>query len=325
MDWTLAAQQLVRALRGKRSQTALSRRLGYRTNVLYLWESGRGGPTAVRFLLLAKAVGVDLHARFEAFYRARPGWLERTDPGSREGIGAFLRDLQGKTSVQALASVVGASRFALSRWLKAEADPQLADLLAVVEASSHRALDFVACFVDPSALPALRADWERLQNARRAAYELPWSHAILRTLELERARKLRRHPPGWFASELGIDIEEERRCLALLERTGQIERRGGKWRLGRAITTDTRQDPNAARNLKAFWFDVGRQRFENEATGVFSYNLFGVSARDFGRLMDLQRAYFRELRSIVAQSEPVETVGVVNLQLFTLHPNGRQP
>jgi hypothetical protein len=103
------------------------------------------------------------------------------------------------------------------------------------------------------------------------------------------------------------------------------ERRGGKWRLGRAITTDTRQDPNAARSLEAFWFDVGRQRFDNAATGVFSYNLFGVSARDFERLMDLQRAYFRELRSIVAQSEPVEIVGVVNLQVFTLHPNEQKP
>lgn len=51
---------------------------------------------------------------------------------------------------------------------------------------------------------------------------------------------------------------------------------------------------------------------------MFSYNLFGVSNADLERIEALQRAYFRELRSIVAQSEPVENVAVVNLQLFSL-------
>ena len=39
---------------------------------------------------------------------------------------------------------------------------------------------------------------------------------------------------------------------------------------------------------------------------------------ELGQNEALQRAYFRELRSIVAQSEPVENVAVVNLQLFSL-------
>jgi len=54
------------------------------------------------------------------------------------------------------------------------------------------------------------------------------------------------------------------------------------------------------------------------ADGVFSYNLFGVSNADLERIEALQRAYFRELRNIVAQSQPVENVAVVNLQLFSL-------
>jgi hypothetical protein len=51
---------------------------------------------------------------------------------------------------------------------------------------------------------------------------------------------------------------------------------------------------------------------------VFSYNLFGVSNADYARIEALQRAHFREIRSIVADSQPVETVAVVNLQLFSL-------
>ena len=83
-------------------------------------------------------------------------------------------------------------------------------------------------------------------------------------------------------------------------------------------TIDTRRDPEAARQLKAWWAKVGSDRFKAGAEGVFSYNLFGVSHADYGRIEALQRAYFREIRNIVAESEPVETVAVVNLQLFSL-------
>lgn len=41
MDWDQLAAELVRALRGKTSQAQLSRRLGYRSNIVQRWESGR--------------------------------------------------------------------------------------------------------------------------------------------------------------------------------------------------------------------------------------------------------------------------------------------
>ena len=51
---------------------------------------------------------------------------------------------------------------------------------------------------------------------------------------------------------------------------------------------------------------------------IGSYNLFTVSERDLGRLRELHLAYFRELRAIVAESEPAERVVVANVQLFGL-------
>ena len=44
-----AAQQLLRAVRGRRSQQALSRHLGYRSNPVANWETGRRYPTAREF------------------------------------------------------------------------------------------------------------------------------------------------------------------------------------------------------------------------------------------------------------------------------------
>jgi hypothetical protein len=158
--------------------------------------------------------------------------------------------------------------------------------------------------------------WARLEEARAVAFELPWSHAVLRTLELASYRKLRAHRAGFIAAQLRIPIEEEARCLALLERSGQVKKRRGKYVAGSALTVDTRI--SAGRKLVSFWAQTGVERLSTGSRGLFSYNLFTVSERDLVRLRELHLAYFRELRSIVAQSEPAERVVVANVQLFGL-------
>ena len=62
MDFERIGSELIRALRGKRSQKSLSRRLGYTTNVLYSWEKGRSSPTATQFLEMAERCGHDTRA-----------------------------------------------------------------------------------------------------------------------------------------------------------------------------------------------------------------------------------------------------------------------
>jgi hypothetical protein len=81
---------------------------------------------------------------------------------------------------------------------------------------------------------------------------------------------------------------------------------------------DTRQDPDAGRRLKAWWARVALDRLQAGDDGLYSYNLFTVSEVDYQRLRELHLAYFRELRSIVAQSSPSERVVLANVQLLGL-------
>jgi hypothetical protein len=318
VDCRQLCAELIRALRGRRSQMALSRRLGYRTNVLYLWEAKKGAPTAAGFFALARRAGVDVEASLQRFYRDPPPWMRQLDPVSPEGAAALLRDLKGNATLVDVARSLRRSRYALSRWLDGSAEPRLPDFLQAIEVTSLRLLDFVACFADPEQMPSVSDRWRQLQLSRRAAYERPWSHAVLRALELDGYVRLPRHEPGWIAQRLGLSREEEEESLRVLSSSGQIELLAGRWVPRGDSAIDTRRDPRAARQLKAWWFDVGTERYRGEVPGVFSYNLFGVSALDFERIQALQRSYFREIRSIVAQSQPVETVALVNLQLFSL-------
>ena len=72
IDVELLSRQIVRNMRGKRSQRALSRRLQYTTNVVYLWESGRRWPTVASFFWLAHRTGSDVSAALDRFVLGDP-------------------------------------------------------------------------------------------------------------------------------------------------------------------------------------------------------------------------------------------------------------
>jgi transcriptional regulator with XRE-family HTH domain len=318
MNYEVLASEVIRALRGERSQAATSRRLGYRSNVVRTWEAGRRFPTASRFFWICGRLGVAPNQALRAFYAAPPTWLPALDLTCADGVAQLLRDLRGKAKLAEIAARAGCSRFSLSRWLSGDTEPRLPDLLRLIEVISLRGLDFVASFVDPRSLPSAARRFDELETARRVAVELPWSHAVLRALELQDYLSLPRHQAGFIAAKLGIAVDEEQRCLSLLSRSGQIHKRRGLWRVKHVLTVDTRSAPGAGKHLLWWWAQVGADRLKAGREGRFSYNLFSISERDLERLRELQLAYFRELRSIVAQSEPSERVVVVNLQLFAL-------
>jgi DNA-binding phage protein len=318
MDYEQIGRDVLRALRGRRSQAQLSRQLGYRSNAVFDWETGRRSPWASSLLQVAERSRVDVRAAMERFVRTSASWPRTLRPASREGVARLLVDLKGAAAITEIAQSTSLSRFSISRWLAGSAEPRLPEFLRYVDKVSLRLLDFVATLVDPMKLPSVKEEWEKLSLARSLAYDAPWSHVVLRTMELEEYKNLDRHVPGFIARKVGILREEEERCLDLLRRTGQVVEEKGKLVLRETRIVDTRTDPERSRKVRAFWARAAADRVEAGADGEFAFNLFGVSTGDLERLIDLQRTYFRDLRAIVAQSEPVEHVVLANVQLVPL-------
>lgn len=313
------SQQLVRALRGKRSQVALSRRLGYRSNVSYMWESGRRAPSASELFRIAKKTKRDPRAAFQSF----PVVLDATDLCTAQGVAELLQLLRGETRISDVAARMGVSRFAASRWLRGNSEPRLPEFLSLLEALTFRVVDFVAALVPASSVPMVATRWAELEARRSVAFEHPWSHAVLRMIETQDYRQLRAHRPGWLARHLQIDPAEEARCIEALERTGLV-----KWDGDRFVTEPVAVDTTAAsederRRLKAHWADVGRDRLAHHEDGLFSWSVFALSREDFARLQALHVRYMNTLRQLVDASQTTEMVAAVNVQLFPL--SGKLP
>lgn len=316
------AIEIVSALRGRRSRAQFSRVLGYKSNVVFDWESGRRTPSAVSVLQAAQRTGHDLRAALGAFFGPSFAWPRRVSPASNEGVVLLLNTLKGNSSIVQISQALRVSRFTVSRWLKGQTELDFSELLHWIDTTSLRLLDFVATLVPPEGLPSVANAWQQLALARELAYEAPWSHAVLRALELSDYRALPAHRPGFLAERLGISLADEERYLGLLRRAGQVSWRNKHFIVRESGTVDTRRDPARSRQLRGFWSRVAAQRIEAGAHGEFAFNLFGVSRNDLQRLRDLQRRYFQELRSIVGQSEPVEEIVLLNLQLLPLCTEG---
>jgi transcriptional regulator with XRE-family HTH domain len=317
IDFQRLVSELVRVLRGTRSQPALSRRLGFKTNVVYFWESGRRHPSITQLLELAKRAGVDLAQSFRCIYPVTaPDWLLAAPSLSdREIVARFLSEARGATPLVHLTERTGFSRFALARWIGGDAEPRAWEFLAVVHHSTHRLVDYLEPFVGNKKLPALESERERVHAARRVAERFPMSQVLLRCLELESSR---RSGKVSFATTLGISSAQEQEMLALLEATGQIARGPEGWQLLRASPLDMRLHRETAHLHRAFWADVARKRAPTSRDGLCAYNVCGVSREGFAELRRLQREYLQKARALIEKSEPVERVALLQVNLVAL-------
>src|SRR5262245_58231269 len=98
MDYERLSSELFRALRGCRSQPALARRLGYRANVAYTWESGRRFPGAQVLFRLAALNRRPLEPVLRFCAPSAPVELARATWNARS-TGRFLRALIGGTPI----------------------------------------------------------------------------------------------------------------------------------------------------------------------------------------------------------------------------------
>ncbi len=265
VDYESLASELIRALRGSRSQVAFSRRLGRSTNVLYAWESGRSFPTAAEMLRAAALRGHDLGAVFAKFCAERAPELvrEERDYADPAFVAELLRALKGSVSVSELARRMGAQRTQVSRWLSGDSEPRLPDFLRLLDALGSATAPFCECFVPLASLPTLDAQRAR-REAVRAFLEHPAVYAVIVALGLEPYKRLARHQPGWIAARLGVHLATEELAITLLRDAGAIRWDGRRWQIADDFGLDARDAPDVVAAARRHFARMGAARMEGD-------------------------------------------------------------
>lgn len=309
-----AAAEVLRALRGERSQRAFARRLGYRANPITDWEHARRFPTAVEALRAAQLFGVNVTGAFSVFHAAAP---PLSDSAGRFALAPWLTAIRGTTPLAHIAARAGCSRFALARWFSAAAQPRLPDFFRCVDAITGRLPDLVAALVPIESVPSLLTRYQAMRAAKRLAFDAPWTEAVLRVLEIADYRSLPSHNDEFVALRLGIPVAVAQDALRRLQEAAVVRSQNGLWCQARPLTVDTRGAPDDLNVLIRHWSAIGYRRvIERRRRDFYAYNVMSCSRADYERIRALLRGTFREIQSIVAASEPTERVALLNLQLL---------
>lgn len=310
--YSRAACELVRAVRGKRSQVALSRRLGYRGNPVTDREAGRSQPDAVELLHAARLARLPLSAAFE---RLQSGAVPKAKDGSI-ALEPWLDSLRGSSSIAELARRMVRSRHCVRRWLSGESRIKLPDFLQLLDTVTGRAHDWVAELVPIERVPALLEQHTRAVRAQSLALELPWTEAILRVLETDTYRSDPSASEALIAAWLGIPLAGVVEALARLEAVGVLTRERGRYVAARELSVDTRSTPDARRQLRRHWLSAALDRARSPHPSDWAaYNVMSLSRADLEHVRERLRATYLELRSVVSASTPAEEVALVMLHL----------
>ncbi len=323
------ALELLRALRGPRSQTMVSKRLGYRGNVVYPWESGKRSPKLGDVLRLVELYGArpqealallarDQEDNDECQSQSR---AERAHYWTDTRIAGLLRTVVGSEPISHLAARIDVDRNTLSRWLDGDSQPRLVDFLELVDHCVHRLLDFLAALVDLDELPAISEERTFFEAQRALAFDFPLSHAVLRALEVDAYRTSHFHDERLLARLIGVETSQIEPLLHALESAQLIRKVGCLYEPTRITTVDISSDPKRSEALKRYFLGEVNRRFQSDPwpqRALASYNLCSVSSETLAKIRTLHAAYFDEVRALIeADSAPSEVL-LVGMQLLPL-------
>jgi transcriptional regulator with XRE-family HTH domain len=322
------AREVIRAIRGKRSQVALARRLGYKGNPITDWERGARSPSAKEVLRVAAVCRLPVREAFLKLVPIEPPSVDAPQgkhKGTRQtrewSLHVWLTALRGNVSNTELSQRLGTSRYTVSRWCSGVTDIKFHEFIRLVDALTGRLYDWVAALVPIESVPALMPRFAQAHAARTVALEHPWTEAILRVLETERYRQQPAVAHASLAATLGIDEDTLKRALAGLVEAQVVSHRQDSvtgfayYEVLRELSVDTRSDPEAIRRLQEHWLGVALERAVRREPDWFAYNVFSCSHSDLARVRDTLKRTFRESRATIASSQPNETTGFLLLQI----------
>lgn len=247
------ASRVIRAVRGRRHASVVSRRLGMTYNRIQRCEDGESHlswPEFVNLCMVCKRSDKLRNAL------ARTTGFTLTD--NQADPVAVLRRLLEPAGPDA--AIPGISAVTLRRWLTARRTPDLEHILAVLGARQGR-LEYFFCLLF-SYDEIERSFPEAVTYARlnRLNEEHPLAVSALLALGFQEYSRMEAHEPGFIARKIGVTDQEEAELLRALEGAGAVA-----WENGKAVNRIPQEfwisfsfsEWDKFRRYMSFWLEKG--------------------------------------------------------------------
>ena len=251
------ACELIKALRGERSQQWVNERLGHQNyNVVSRWETGQQRIYWKDFVELTKVFKIDVRKDLEDFY----GFFENLDDQTK-----LVSSFVGDTSIEKAAKFLDTSTSTVQRLLRGATPLQLSTFLALLEYRGDL-FRFAARTVEIKKVPSLFESYNQSREALQTFSKHPEASPIMLCFCLSEYKAKDAHEEGWVANKLGISKDKELDVIADLENVGLIEKENGRY-VEKAhflnLSYSKEDEKEWSHLIKENWIKEALSRFEN--------------------------------------------------------------
>jgi len=298
LDFTTLTREIVKGLRGDRTQREINDKLGVTFNQMAKWESGEKRLLWKEFLQLCHILGIDMRPVFIAPFRYF---------GDVEEGGEVILYLSGHKKVADIAREMNISRDKVSRWLNRKQDPEFEDMLCAIRTFIPGLLiNFIEFFISLKQVPTLVQEYKGELDFKEYLMKNPVAMVVARYLQMEDYNSQGGHKDGSIAKNIGITIEKEREILTRLLDYKIITFEDGRYKiLPGFLQFRIRYEDTLP--IRQFYMDRGKSfltKYNRMPAGCFmSYDSLPLPKENIRQAIDLCFEYYRKITALAGEDQ----------------------
>lgn len=295
--------QLIRSLRGRKTQRQLSQRLGYSSNQVHRWESGQVQISWNEFFRLASDCSVDLGKILRSVYSI--DWDVSLSH-------LFFSNFGSKLDQASLLGGLEISRYQYYRYRRDESDAPAYLIFQLIYLSGTQFYFFLDQILKGKEYGSLFPIVELHRKESELGYQYPQMFAILSAISLPMYQNSKGLHEEWLAKKVGIDADLFSTIIDHMKKINLIVQDGKKYKLLKDKSAPE-YSREGVKKILLHWNDVVREKIltqypvEHNFTG---YQEFSVSAEGLKKIQTRYREFYSDIASIVSTDDVESRVSV---------------
>ncbi|MGI4992867.1 hypothetical protein ACRXCV_09570 [Halobacteriovorax sp. GFR7] len=308
------SQQLIRSIRGEKSQDWVNQKLDASSNIVHRWEKGHSKVSWADFLKLCKIFKIDIDFIFLSYLRFQDG---------AQNPDKLLDFLFSNKSLSDISNSCGISTSKLRRLKNGETGFCLNDFLQIIFGLDEMESMALVFELTSNRSIEILDQYNQMRLAITKHYfENPNIGHVLVCLDLPGYKKLSFHQDSFIAKASGLSIKEVNEIIDICEKNNLIEKVNGIYQAG-TIKLSDRGSAKQMTDVRRFWLNKAISNLENKS-GLDAYGsmVFNTSQSARQEIIALYLRFFEDFKKIVSEDEDKEEDAVTLVLNFNLFNPG---
>lgn len=309
--WSNLAQDIVREIRGNRSQDELNSALNLKFNQVHRWETGRKRILWSEFAKLCEICKIPLKKTCENVLRFYAP-LDRGD--------LFFQIAVSQDDIQTFATRYNISIQVVRRWRLGDSELTLDGALRALEFRMHSIIPFLTNLMDISKFSTLVKKSQKEHAQREVFYSHPAFAMLLTTLHLAEVRNAPQHDIPFLQKYLNIDSYYLRKLIDLgLEH--ELLKKDGERLTTPNLAFSLRANPERVLDFYHYWTERAinvQKNIDTESIEDF-FPTFIVTTNPESRrkIKDAIAALRTTIINATKTDAPIDRMSVIQVSCFT--------